>query len=316
MKLAALAALTAFPLYAHMVSMSSGTLRVEGTQLIYEARIPLYEIPNIPQFDKLLFDEVHFRSRSGDAKLTKSACTADKTEGFYRCDASFTLNQPEEELDAYVGWHRVIAQNHTHVLSAMRGDVTAHAVLQASSPSAKLRFRPLTLIEQLTEGAWAGVQWLLTTPVMFLLLVAIVAASRSWPEFKLLSVCFAVGQAAPLLAASVTPVLNPRFLELASALAIAYLAVEILFLPKAGTRWLVVAVIGLFPGLALAAMVRQTELAGPGVWLGAQAIEAAVAALCGFVWLRYGSGRGVDRIAGWLLLALGAGWFAYRWFAT
>ena len=316
MRRAALAVVTVLPLCAHMVSMSSGTLRVEGAQLIYEARIPLYEIPNIPQFEKLLFDEVHFRSRSGEAKLTKSACTADKAEGFYRCEASFTLAQPEEELEAYVGWHRVIAKNHTHVLSAMRGDVTAHAVLQASSPSAKLRFRPLTQTEQLTEGARAGVQWFLTTPVMFLLLVSMIAASRSLPEFKLLAVCFVAGQALPLLAASVTPMLNPRFLELASALAVAYLAVEILFLPQAGTRWIVVAVVGLFPGLALAAIVRQTELSGAGVWLGAQSIEAAVAAVCGYAWLRYGAGRGLDRTIGVLLLILGAGWFAYRWFAT
>lgn len=314
MKQAAFAVLTALPLCAHMVSLSSGTLRVDGTQLIYEARIPLYEIPNIPQFDKLLFDEIHFRSRSGDAKLVGSACTADKAEGFYRCNATFTLAQPEEELEAYVGWHRVIAQNHTHVLSAVRGEVTAHGVLQASSPTAKLRFRPLTLAEQLTEGAWAGGQWLLTTPVMLLLLAAIVVASRSWPEFKLLAACFVIGQALPLLAASVTPVLNPRFLELASALAVAYLAVEILFLPQAGTRWLVVAVVGLFPGLALAAMVRQTELSAVGVWLGAQSMEAMLVATSGFAWLRYSIGRGLDRLAGWALLALGAAWFAYRWF--
>ena len=150
-------ALTAvMPLLAHTVSMSSGTLRMEGTQLVYEARIPLYEIPNIPQFDKMLFDEVHFKGRSGEARLVKSSCAADESEGFYRCEATFALAQPEEELEAYVGWHRVIAQNHTHVLSALRGDVTAHAVLQASAPSGKLRFRPLTLVERLTEGAWAG----------------------------------------------------------------------------------------------------------------------------------------------------------------
>ena len=174
----------------------------------------------------------------------------------------------------------------------------------------------IKLIEQLTEGARAGVLWLLSTPVMLLLLIAIVAASRGWPEFQLFATCFVAAQAAPLLAASIAPTLNPRFLELASALAVAYLAVEILFLPQAGTRWLVVMVVGLFPGLALAAMVRQTELSSLGMWLGVQAVEAAVAAVCGFVWLRYGAGRGVDRIGGWIILALGAGWFIYRWSAT
>ena len=315
MKPAVFALLSALPLSAHMVSMSSGTLRVDGTKLTYEARIPLYEIPNIPRFDKLLFDEVHFKGRGGEAHLDKSSCAADKSEGFYRCDATFTLAQPEDELEAYVGWHRVIAQNHTHVLSAFRGDVSAHAVLQSSTPSGKLRFRPLTFVEQLTEGAWAGAQWLATTPVILLLLIAIVLASRAWKEFRLLAACFVAGQALPLIASSFVPVLNPRFLELAAALAVAYLAVEILFLPQAGTRWLVVVVVGLFPGLALSSMVRQTELSGVSVWLGTQLMEAIVAVLCAYFWLRFGTGRSLDRIAGCVLLVLGAGWFAYRWFA-
>ena len=70
----------------------------------------------------------------------------------------------------------------------------------------------------------------------------------------------------------------------------------------------------MFPGLALAAMVRQTELSAVGVWLGAQSIEAILVATFGLAWLRCGIGRRLNRLVGWTLLALGASWFAYRWF--
>ncbi len=306
------AALLALPLHAHMVSMSSSTLHVEGASLKYEARIPLYEIPIIANFGKSLFDEVHFRAKSGEARAIKTSCTADKAEGFYRCDGTYLLAQPEEEVEAYVGWHRVISQNHVHVLSAMRGENTAHAVLQASTPSAPLRFRPLTASEQVAEAAAAGVQWLLTTPVMLLLLVAIVVASRTAKEFAVLAGCFFLGQLLPLLNLTIAGKFNPKFLELASALAVAYLAVEILFLPKAGTRWLLVAIVGLFPGLALGTIVQKTELSAAGVWLGAMLIEAALVALGGFVWLR--TSQKWERPVAWLLLLLGAAWFAFRWF--
>ncbi len=306
------AALLALPLHAHMVSMSSGTLRVEGASLIYEARIPLYEIPNIANFDKSLFDEVHFRAKSGEARAIKTSCAADKAEGFYRCDGTYLLARPEEEVEAYVGWHRVISQNHVHVLSAIRGENTAHAVLQASTPSAPLRFRPLTAAEQVAEAVAAGVQWLLTTPVMLLLLVSIVVASRTAKEFAVLAASFFLGQLVPLLNLTIAGKFNPKFLELASALAVAYLAVEILFLPKSGTRWLVVSIVGLFPGLALAAMVQQTELSAMGVWFGTMLTETALAALVGFMWLR--TSHKWERPMGWLLLLLGAAWFAFRWF--
>ena len=299
-------------LRAHMVSMSSGTLKVDGPQLFYQARIPLYEIPNIPGFEKLLLDEVHFRARSGEARLTKGRCIADKSEGFYRCDATYVFPQPEEEVEAYVGWYRVIAQNHVHVLSAARGEATAHAVLQASTPSGRLRFRPLTVTEKVTEAVVTGVQWLLATPVMLLLLVTVVVASRSRKEFVILASCFLMGQLIPMLNLGIAVKFNSRFLELASALAVAYLAVEILFLPKAGTRWLVVTIAGLFPGLALGAMVQQTELSAIGVWLGAISAEGSLALLGGWLWL--GVLRKWVSAAGWLLLLLGAGWFAYRWF--
>ena len=40
--------LLAAPAFAHVVSMSSGDLSVEGTHARYELRMPLYEIAHVP----------------------------------------------------------------------------------------------------------------------------------------------------------------------------------------------------------------------------------------------------------------------------
>ena len=304
--------LLALPLGAHMVSMSSGTLQVNGTKLVYQARIPLFEIPNMPGFDKLLFAEIRFSGKRGEAKLLTSGCVPDTAEGFYRCDATYELNQPDEEIEAAVGWHKVIAQNHVHVLSAMRGETMARAVFQSSTPTATLRFRPLTLIEKIAESSLASVQWFVTTPVMLLLALGLVVVSRNRKELGLVTTSFLIGQLLPLAAIGVAARFNPRFLELGAALAVAYLAVEVLFLPQAGNRWLVAGGVGIFPGLALGSLVQQTDLDPAGVWIGAILVELLLIAIAGLAWLRWGAGK-LERPGAWTLLSASVAWFAYRW---
>ena len=302
----------ALPLGAHMVSMSSGTLKIEGTRLVYQARIPLFEIPNMAGFDKLLFSEIRFSSKHGPARMVSSGCVPDPGEGFYRCDAVYELAQPEEEIEAAIGWHKAIAQNHVHVLSAMRGELMARAVFQASTPEAALRFRPLTLVEKIAESGAASVQWFLATPVMWLLCLGLVVVSRNRPELLLVAAAFFIGQLLPMAVIGLAGRFNPRFLELGAALAVAYLAVEVLFLPEARNRWLVAGCVGFFPGLALGSLVQQTDLDPIGVWVGAIFVELFLVALGGAVWLRWGLGR-VERPGAWGLLGASIAWFGYRW---
>ncbi len=47
MRLACLAVLAAVPACAHVVSMSSGDLTIDGSRAHYELRMPLYEIPHV-----------------------------------------------------------------------------------------------------------------------------------------------------------------------------------------------------------------------------------------------------------------------------
>ena len=71
-----------------------------------------------------------------------------------------------------------------------------------------------------------------------------------------------------------------RFVEAAAALTIAYLAVEILVLPQAGMRWLIVAVLGAFHGLYFAVFLRTTGYNAWYVLTGAALAEIAVIAAC------------------------------------
>jgi hypothetical protein len=95
-----------------------------------------------------------------------------------------------------------------------------------------------------------------------------------------------------------------RFAECAAALGIAYLAVEILFVPQGGTRWWIAAVLGLFQGVYLA-LFSQGEMA---FFLTGAALSAALlCVLAGALML----GR-VPRVVASIPLAAGVFWFFVR----
>src|SRR5262249_33907907 len=112
----------------------------------------------------------------------------------------------------------------------------------------------------------------------------------------------------------------PRFVEAAAALTVAYLAVEILLLPSAGSRALVVAVLGAFHGLYFA-LFLQTSGYGPVAVFsgaggsGAVAAEAIVIALFGLIFSRVGRWTAALRplqVSASLLLVFGMAWFFLR----
>src|SRR5260370_7299479 len=100
------------------------------------------------------------------------------------------------------------------------------------------------------------------TPPDALFLIGIVIAARSGREGVLLVAMYLAGEwLIRPIARRIPWQLSPRFIEAAMALTVAYLAVEILTLPKAGKRWAVVFVLGLFHGLYFAAF-PPAHLAG------------------------------------------------------
>ena len=58
-------------LYAHVVSMSSGELHVNGRTAIYELRIPMYEVAHVTHPETALLDQLKFEGarRSDDPTM-------------------------------------------------------------------------------------------------------------------------------------------------------------------------------------------------------------------------------------------------------
>ena len=144
----------------------------------------------------------------------------------------------------------------------------------------------------------------------------LVLAARTRRELLAMAAMFLAGQAASVLTmthAAWQPA--PRFVEAAAALAMAYLAVEILLLPEAGARWLVAGVLGAFHGLYFRLFVQTTGYAPALVLLGAALAEAAAIAVLALVLSRLGRLAKAFRpvqVAASALLVFGMVWFLLR----
>jgi hypothetical protein len=113
-----------------------------------------------------------------------------------------------------------------------------------------------------------------------------------------------------VLAPRIPFALSPRFIEAAAALTIAYLAFEILLLPKSGQRWLVVGALGLFHGAYFSLFLVTTGYHLGNFLLGVALAELAVLSLL-YLARRAVSVRLIP-VAATLLLTTGVVWFAVR----
>lgn len=236
------------PLCAHMVSMSTGELRVEGNRAQYELRMPSYEIVHIRNPDRTLLEHIHFKSGGVEGRVTAKSCN--DRQGTYICTAVYEFPAPVDALDVECAFASVTVPNHVHVLRAYMGDKTDEAVFDLSFTSAEVRFRPPTALETATREIGAGFMRAAGGLAPLLFLASLVLAGRSRRELLLSTAAFIASESLACIVAPVLPLLlSPRFLEAAAALTIAYLAFEIILLPKSGKRWLIAGVLGLFHGM-------------------------------------------------------------------
>jgi hypothetical protein len=182
-------------------------------------------------------------------------------------------------------------------------------VLDLSFPEAELRFRPLTPMEIVIRQCGGAAWRTLSSPWQWLFLLGIALAAASWAEAAILWLAFALGEsAAALLFGQRSLQLAPRFLEMAAALTIAYLAVEILFLPRSRARWAIVAILGAFHGLGVAQFQIATDYAQHTVLAGALLTAAVILVLLVLFTQRIKR----PRLLSWALLLAGMFWFAWR----
>ena len=287
--------LLALPVFAHVVSMSTGELRVDGPLADYELRIPMIEIAQMADPSSIL-NYIQF-----EGGHRRSARCADE-DGTYVCHASYEFeNLVPDRLGVECRFFEVTVPNHVHWLHATRGANSDQEIFDQAFPRSELRFRPPSRMEifwrQLGLGfARAAMNWI---GLLFLVGLA-VAAPRSFLPLG----CFLIGEAAAILIGPRIPwPLAPRFLESAMALTVAYLAVEILMASDARNLSWIVVVLGVFHGLFVAGFPLPYSV-GTGV------LQVAVVAALG-VGARYLSGSWRRGIA-WGLLVAGLGAFALR----
>ncbi len=308
--------LAPLPLAAHMMSLSRGDIRIEGQLGRYELRMPLYEIAHLKDPEKQLLESIRFSSGGSPATRLRGACRQDAAAGAYLCEADYRFPAPVERLEVECRFYSVTVANHVHLLRASTGDRKDQAVLDYGFPKAEMRFRPPGALEIAAAQVGAGILRAAGGAAQILFLASLVVAARRRRELVLLTGMFLLAQ---ILACVLLPLSEwrptPRFVEAAAALTIAYLAVEILLLPEAGRRWLVVAVLGVFHGFYFDLFVRGSGYSAAYVLTG---VAIAEIALAGVFALLFSSIRKVAaawrpvQVSASLLLAIGLVWFGLR----
>jgi hypothetical protein len=309
---AVLAALAASAAWGHVVSLSSGYLTVNGARAHYELQMPLYEIVHVAQPERALLEHVHFMG----VRLVAQTCAADQARNLYVCRADYDFAEAPQQVEVECTLASVTVPNHVHVLRAEMGAKRDEELFDLSFTRATLRFRPPTAAEIALEQGAGGFRRALGGPVQILFLAALALAARSRRELMALAAMFVAGQAAAVLLAPHTgwqP--TPRFVEAAAALTVAYLAVEILLLPKAGSRWLIAGALGVFHGLYFHLFLQTAGYQAGYVLVGAAVAEIAVVAGLALVWARvieWGRALRPLEVSASALLAFGIVWFVLR----
>jgi HupE / UreJ protein len=304
----------AFPLTAHMISMSTGDLKVDASRAHYELRMPMYEVAHVREPEHTLLDHVRFKGGGAWAKPSGQACRQEQDT--YVCTADYQFPAPVETLEVECTLASVTVPNHVHLLRAYRGDKSDEAVFDLSYTQAELRFRPPTAFETAAREVSAGFMRAAGGLAPLLFLAALVMAARSRSELVVLATSFLGAEAlACAIAPRMTLPLSPRFIEAAAALTIAYLAFEIILLPQSSMRWLVVAVLGLFHGAYFSAFLTESGYHFATFFSGVAICELLLIALFAFILdrlVRLAFLRRAVPVAASVLLAVGVAWFFLR----
>jgi HupE/UreJ protein len=305
-------ALMALPAWAHVVSMSSGDLTIDGARGHYELRMPLYEVTHVAKPETALLEHVRF---SG-ARLISSNCRAESGRDAYICDAEYDFGSPPDRVDAECTLASITVPNHVHLLRVTMGGKRDQAMFDLNFTRATLRFRPPSAAEVAATEMAGGFARALGGPAQILFLAALALAARGRRELARLVAMFLIGQAAAVLIVPHTswqPA--PRFVEAAAALTIAYMAVEILMLPEAGARWLIAGVLGVFHGLFFYLFVQAAGYRPGFVLAGAAVAEIAVVAALALIFakvVRWGAAIRPVQVSASALLVFGMVWFILR----
>ena len=311
-RVALVGALTTLPSAGHVLSVSHGSLTQDGSDFRYELRMPLSEVPEGDDRAQLLF--AAFQVLDGDqlGSQVDAECGEEAGQGLFICTATYRFPELPKAVVVRCEFPAVTVPQHVHVLRSGEGEMVRQTVFDITYTEAEIRFTPPTWQETLATESGAGFRRVLTSPELLLFLMALALAGRSRQEFAACAVGFIVAQALVGTVGGLIGWVPPmRFLEAASALTVAYLASEILFLPDASMRWLACAAMGSFHGLFFAVLLGSAAMSPTYFLPGALGGESVVLAVLGTLRLRYVGSR-AEQLGAILLLVAGLGWFGLR----
>jgi hypothetical protein len=296
--------------------MSNGDATVRGDRLDFVLNMPMYEAVHTPHPETALLEHIRFSSRGEVGRLTEKSCHDEPARGAYICAAEYAFSRPIERLDVECTLYQVTVPNHVHLLRAENAGKRDQAVFDYSFTQASLRFRPPTVFETAVQQGFEGMLRAVAGPLQLLFLAALVLAARGRRELLWLAGMFLAGEIAAALIAGQMQWQPPvRFVEAAMALSVAYLAVEILFLPEAGMRWLIAGILGGFHGLSLYLVLAGSDFRAAYVLGGAALSELAVIGALGFAVRLLQKRWAITRLvrpSAALLLVFGMTWFVLR----
>jgi hypothetical protein len=307
----------AAPLFAHVVSLSTGEATLNGARLDYDLRMPLHEAAHMQRPERELFDNIHFTAEGRPARLVEHSCR--ERDETLICHGVYMFPAPVDIFDVECTFAYITVPNHVHMLRASRGGRSDQVTLDASFTKAQIRLRELTAVERALNAMWSGLRAGAMGIAQILFLIALAIAARGKSSFARLVLCFFVGEAAGCMLAPHLPwAMSPRFIEAASALTVAYIATEALLIPAAGKRWILAGLCGAIHGLSFAMIIAgggfQAAPLLAGVFL-AQGIIALVLVAASRAGKAFGAGRiriQPARALASVLAIIGLGWFLLR----
>lgn len=311
-RVALFGAAASLPAAGHVLSVSHGSLLQDGSDLRYELRMPLSEVPADDDRARILLGAFLVLDGDKPGERVDGNCNEDTGQGLFLCAATYRFPEPPKAVAVRCDFPAVTVPQHVHVLRSGEGEMVRQTVFDITYTEAEIRFTPPTWGETAATQSAAGFRRALTSPELLLFLLALALAGRSRRELAACAGGFLTAQALVAVVGG-TIGLAPavRFLEAAAALTVAYLAAEILFLPDASMRWLACGAMGTFHGLFFATLLGSAQISPAYFLPGALAGEGLALAALGSVRLRYIGSR-TEQLGAILLLVGGLGWFGLR----
>lgn len=277
---------------------------------------------------ELVVRRIHVSSVSGACAGALERVHAIEDDGVvlsarYACleDATASLRVRLQVLNA-------LAHGHRHAARIVSGAYVAHALHFGSNASFEVP--PLAISaaadqpSSLRGFVLLGVEHILTGYDHLLFLFALVIVARRLSDLVKVVSAFTVAHSLTL-AASVLGVIapEPRFVEPAIALSVAYVGLENFFVRDAGRRWRVALLFGLVHGLGFAGVLSEIALPRAellpallafnlGVELGQLLVIALAAPLLAWLGRRAWFNARVVPALSALVIVIGVGWFAER----